>query len=109
MSGVIIAPVASIFSLKGRVSFALIFSFLIFLLGLTSDYLFRKLLTNQGVKIVYSLIPNFQVFWNEEFWHKGILSMKYLLKSAEYTFFYTFGMMFLGLSIWEREEISGGR
>ncbi len=109
MSGVIIAPVASIFSLKGRVSFALIFSFLIFLLGLTSDYLFRKLLTNQGVKIVYSLIPNFQVFWNEEFWQKGVLSVKYLLKSAEYTFFYTFGMMFLGLSIWEREEISGGR
>jgi len=109
MSGIIMAPIASILSLKGKISFALTFSFLIFILGLTSDYLFKKLLTNQGVEIIYSLIPNFQVFWSEEFWHEGVLSIKYLLKSAEYTFFYTFGMIFLGLSIWEREEISGGR
>ena len=35
--------------------------------------------------------------------------LEYLLKSAEYTIFYTFGMIFLGWSIWERREISGGR
>ncbi|GEM_PF-5009007 len=110
MAGIVMAPVASLFSLRGKLFFTLTFSFLIFMLGLTSDYLLGKFMHNPGVKIVYSLIPNFQVFWSEETWLKGgSINLQYLLKALGYMFFYTLGMTFLGWSIWERKEVSGGR
>ncbi len=109
MAGVVISPIASLFSLRGKVFFTLTFSFLIFLLGLTSSYLFGKVYY-PGMKIFYSLIPNFQIFWIEEAWVKGeSISIRYLASSLGYMFFYTLGMTFLGWSIWERKEISGGR
>ena len=109
MSGIIIAPITSILSLRGNIFFALTFSFLIFLVGVSSDYFFKKIPENFGTRILYSLIPNFRIFWNEEFWHKGSLNLKYIIASAEYTIFYTFAMLLLGLTIWERREIAGGR
>ncbi len=110
MAGILICPVASLLALRGRVFFTLTFSFLIFALGLTSNWLFGNILHNPGVRIVYSLIPNFQVFWIEEFWTKEkSVPISYFWNVLKYVFLYCMGMLFLTWSILEKKEVSGGR
>ena len=110
MAGILICPVASLLALRGKVFFTLTFSFLIFALGLTSNWLFGNLLHNPGVRIVYSLIPNFQVFWIEEFWTKEkSIPISYFWNVLKYVVLYCTGMLFLAWSIWEKREVSGGR
>jgi hypothetical protein len=110
MAGILICPVASLLALRGRMFFTLTFSFLIFALGLTSNWLFGNFLHNPGIRIIYSIIPNFQVFWRDEFWTKeGSISIAYLGNVLKYVILYCMGMLFLAWSIWEKREVSGGR
>ena len=107
MAGVVISPVASVFSLGGRIFFTLIFSFLIFILGLTTNYLLGNILHLPGIALLYSLIPNFQVFWVEDSWVKGkAIPISYLWSVVRYVFLYCMAMLLLGWSLWERREIS---
>lgn len=110
MAGILICPVASLLALRGKVFFTLTFSFLIFAMGLISNWLLGNMLHNIGGKIIYSLIPNFQVFWIEEFWAKGkSVPISYLGNVLKYVVLYCMGMIFLSWSILERKEVSGGR
>lgn len=110
MAGILICPVASLLALKGRVFFTLIFSFLIFALGLTSNWLFGNTLHNPVIRIVYSIIPNFQVFWREEFWtKKESIPISYFWDVLKYIILYCMGMTFLAWSILEKREAAGGR
>ncbi len=110
MAGILICPVASLLALKGKVFFTLTFSFLIFALGLTSNWLFSNILHNVGIRIVYSIIPNFQVFWIENFWtKKEPVPFSYFWDVLKYVVLYCMGMIFLAWSILEKREVSGGR
>ncbi|MCK4905498.1 hypothetical protein KAS42_04605 [bacterium] len=110
MSSVLICPIASLLALKGNVFFTLTFTFLIFALGLASNWFLGGLLHNPGIRIIYSIIPNFQVFWIEEFWtKKEYIPIAYFWNVLKYVFLYCAGMLFLTWSILENREVSGGR
>jgi ABC-type transport system involved in multi-copper enzyme maturation permease subunit len=110
MAAILICPISSLLALKGRVFFTLTFSFLIFALGLISNWLLGNLLHNPGIRIVYSIIPNFQVFWIEEFWtKKESIPISYFVNVLKYVVLYCAGMIFLTWSILENREVSGGR
>ena len=110
MASVLICPVASLFALKGNVFFTLTFSFLIFTLGLISNWLLGNFLHNPGIRIAYSIIPNFQVFWVEEFWtKKEVVPIAYFYNVLKYVLLYCMGMLFLTWSILENREVSGRR
>lgn len=110
MAGILICPVASILALKGKVFVTLTFSFLIFALGLISNWLFGNILGNPVARIIYSIIPNFQVFWIEEFWtKKESIPVSYFWDVLKYVVLYCMGMVFLAWSILEKREVSGGR
>lgn len=110
MAAVLICPIASLLALKGRIFFTLIFSFLIFALGLISNWLLGNFLHNPAIKIVYSIIPNFQVFWIEEFWtKKESIPISYFFNVLKYVVLYCTGMLFLTWSILENREVSSGR
>ncbi len=110
MASILICPVASLFALKGKVFFTLTFSFLIFTLGIISNWLLGNFLNNPGIRILYSIIPNFQVFWVEEFWAKEeVIPIAYFYNVLEYVSLYCMGMLFLTWSILENREVSGSR
>ena len=110
LAGILICPVASILALRGRVFFTLTFSFLIFALGLTSNWLLGSMLNNPAIRVLYSIIPNFQVFWIEEFWtKKESIPFSYFGDVLKYVILYCSGMLFLAWSILENREVSSGR
>ena len=110
MAGILICPIASLLALRGKVFFTLIFSFLVFTLGLTSNWLFANILNNPAGRIAYSVVPNFQIFWVEEFWTKqGAVTILYFGNVLKYVTLYSIGIILLTWSIWERREIAGGR
>jgi len=108
MGSVLMCPISSLFALRGKVIFTLTFSFLVFTLGLISNWLFGGLLHNFWIKIVYSVIPNFQLFWIEEFWKKKeVIPFSYFYNVFVYLFLYSIGMLFLTWGILENKEMSG--
>ena len=110
MASVLICPIASLFALRGKVFFTLTFTFLIFALGLVSNWFLGGLLHNPGIRIVYSIIPNFQVFWIEEFWaKKEQIPIAYFWDVLKYVSLYCAGMLFLTWSMLENREVSGRR
>lgn len=110
LGGVLVCPVALILALRGKVFFTLTFSFLIFVLGLTSNWLFANFLSNPGARMIYSIIPNFQIFWIEKLWAKeNPVSAVYFWNVLKYVTLYSAGMICLAWGIWEKKEISGGR
>ena len=107
MAGIIISPIASVLSLRGNILFTLVFSFIIFILGLTSNYLLGDILNGRLMHFVYSLIPNFQIFWRQEIWAKGkTIPFSYFVTVAKYVIIYCSAVILLGWSFWERKEIS---
>jgi hypothetical protein len=68
------------------------------------------MLNNPAIRILYSIIPNFQVFWIEEFWtKKESIPFSYFWDVLKYVILYCAGMLFLAWSILENREVSGGR
>lgn len=108
MGSVLMCPISALFALRGKVVFTLIFSFLIFTLGLISNWLFGGLLRNFWIRIVYSVIPNFQLFWIEEFWKKKeVIPFSYFYNVLAYLLLYSVAMLFLTWGILENREVSG--
>ncbi|MDD5455279.1 MAG: hypothetical protein PHW62_07290 [Candidatus Ratteibacteria bacterium] len=110
LASILICPIASLFALKGNVFFTLIFSFLTFTLGLISNWFFGDLLHNPAIRLAYSIIPNFQMFWIEEFWTKQeVVPIAYFYNVLKYVFLYCMGTLFLTWGILENREVSGRR
>ncbi len=107
MAGVLIAPISALFSLQGSVLFTLLLSFFVFITGLTASYFLGDMTDKPLIRIIYPLIPNFQVYWVEEVWTKGEkLTGAYIWDAVKYTVIYCTAMLFLGWSFWENRELT---
>jgi ABC-2 type transport system permease protein len=107
MSGIVMITVASVISLRSTVFLTLLFSFFVFVLGLTASYFFGKFLDNPLMRMVYSIIPDFQVFWVEEIWMEGKkVSPGYFWNAVKYMLLYSAAMLSLGWALWERRELT---
>ncbi len=107
LAGVLIVPISAIFSLQGSVLFTLLLSFFVFIAGLTVSYFLGDMTDRPLIRIIYPLIPNFQIYWVEEVWTKGEkLTGSYIWDAVKYTAIYCTAMLFLGWSLWENRELS---
>ncbi len=81
----------------------------IFLLGLLSDYYFGRLAESHiWAGALYSLLPNWQHFWVvDALSGQGTIPFSYIIMCGSYAFLYLFGVLLLGLAIFESMELEG--
>lgn len=81
--------------------------FVIFVLGLLSDYIFgRSANSSIPMSLFYKLIPNFQHFWTADaIMGDGSVPWSYVIESALYAVEYTVALLFLGIFMFRRAEV----
>jgi hypothetical protein len=79
----------------------------LFLLGLTSDYIFGRIADEHlWARAFYFLIPNLQVFWISDAIHEGsIVKLKYIYISCLYALCYIGGILSLAIGLFQRRQI----
>jgi hypothetical protein len=81
----------------------------LFLLGLVSDYFWgtRAVHGNVCASVLYSVTPNWQLFWVSDLLEgKGPIPMSYLGKALGYTAGYVGAILALALALFEDRELS---
>ena len=79
----------------------------LFLLGLTSDYIFGRFAdTYLWAQVGRSLVPNLQVFWISDAIYEGsAVPMKYMLVSGMYAGCYTIAILALAVALFQRRQV----
>jgi hypothetical protein len=79
----------------------------LFLLGLTSDYVFGRFAhTHLWARIGRSLVPNLQVFWISDAIYEGsVVPLKYMLVSGMYAGCYTAAILALAVALFQRRQV----
>ena len=79
----------------------------LFLLGLTSDYIFGRFATTHlWARIGRSLVPNLQVFWISDAIYEGsVVPMKYMLVSGMYAACYITAILALAIALFQRRQV----
>lgn len=94
-------------SVRFHLPVALIWTSIIFLLGLMSDYIFGAAAAgNVFARIAYSILPNIQFFWVGDAVGSDIaIPAKYILTTAGYSILYMAAVLFAGTLLLETREI----
>jgi hypothetical protein len=78
----------------------------IFFAGLMADYLLGPhAQTNEGVQILYLLLPNWQNFWAVDALNRGEIPWSYIGQVTIYTFLYMTGVLLLGIAGFRNMEV----
>ena len=79
----------------------------IFLLGLISDYSFRRLADTQiWAKICYYIVPNLQVFWiSDAIYEESQVTIGYVLKVTLYSICYATGILSFAVALFHRRQV----
>jgi hypothetical protein len=107
LAAVIIAALAVAISARFNMVVTLSACVGLFLLGLTSDYIFgRFAATHLWARIGRSLVPNLQVFWISDAIYEGsAVPLKYMLVSGMYTACYTTAILALAIALFQRRQV----
>ncbi len=107
LAAVIIAALAVAISSRFNIVITLSACVGLFLLGLTSDYIFGRFAeTHLWARIGRALVPNLQVFWISDAIYEGsAVPMKYLLVSGMYTLCYTTAILALAVALFQRRQV----
>jgi len=107
LAAVIIAALAVAISARFNMVVTLSACVGLFLLGLTSDYIFgRFAATHLWARIGRSLVPNLQVFWISDAIYEGsAIPLKYMLVSGMYTACYTTAILALAIALFQRRQV----
>lgn len=107
LAAVIIAALAVAISARFNMVVTLSACVGLFLLGLTSDYIFGRFAgTHLWARIGRSLVPNLQVFWISDAIYEGsVVPLKYLLVSGMYTACYTTAILALAIALFQRRQV----
>lgn len=107
LAAVIIAALAVAFSARFNTVVTLSACVGLFLLGLTSDYIFgRFAATHLWARIGRSLVPNLQVFWISDAIYEGsVVPLKYMFVSGMYTACYTTAILALAIALFQRRQV----
>jgi len=79
----------------------------LFLLGLTSDYVFGRFAqTHLWARIGRSVVPNLQVFWISDAIYEGsVVPLKYMVVSGMYAACYTAAILALAVALFQRRQV----
>lgn len=107
LAAVIIAALAVAISARFNMVVTLSACVGLFLLGLTSDYIFGRFAeTHLWARIGRSLVPNLQVFWISDAIYEGsAVGLKYMLVSGMYTACYTTAILALAIALFQRRQV----
>jgi ABC-2 family transporter len=107
LAAVIIAALAVAISARFNMVVTLSSCVGLFLLGLTSDYIFGRFAeTHLWARIGRSLVPNLQVFWISDAIYEGsAVPLKYMLVSGMYTACYTTAILALAIALFQRRQV----
>ena len=107
LAAVIIAALAVAISSRFNIVVTLSACVGLFLLGLTSDYIFgRFAATHLWARIGRSLVPNLQVFWISDAIYEGsVVPLKYMAVSGLYTLCYTTAILALAVALFQRRQV----
>ncbi len=107
LAAVIIAALAVAISSRFNVVVTLSACIGLFLLGLTSDYIFGRFAgAHLWARIGRAVVPNLQVFWISDAIYEGsVVPMKYMLVSGMYTLCYTTAILALAIALFQRRQV----
>jgi hypothetical protein len=79
----------------------------LFLLGLISDYSFRRFADTQiWAKICYYIVPNLQVFWiSDAIYEESHVTIDYVLKVTLYSICYVCGILSFAVALFQRRQV----
>jgi ABC-type transport system involved in multi-copper enzyme maturation permease subunit len=79
----------------------------LFLLGLTSDYVFgRFAATHLWARIGRALVPNLQVFWISDAIYEGsVVPARYILVGGAYALCYTTAILAVAVTLFQRRQV----
>lgn len=108
LAAVVIAAVAVAISARFNVIVTLSTCIGVFLLGLTSDWVFGRFAdTHLWAQAGRYLVPNLQVFWISDAIYEGtVVPFHYLLISASYALCYTVGILAVAVALFQRRQIA---
>jgi len=107
LAAVVIAALAVAISSRFNIVVTLSACVGLFLLGLTSDYVFGRFAeTHLWARIGRCLVPNLQVFWISDAIYEGsAVPLKYILFGAMYAACYTTGILALAVALFQRRQV----
>ncbi len=107
LAAVIIAALAVAISSRFNTVVTLSACIGLFLLGLTSDYIFgRFAATHLWARIGRFLVPNLQVFWISDAIYEGsVVPAKYILVGGLYAFCYSAAILALAVALFQRRQV----
>ena len=107
LAAVVIAALAVAISSRFNIVVTLSVCVGLFLLGLTSDYVFGRFAeTHLWARIGRSLVPNLQVFWISDAIYEGsVVPLKYILVGGMYAACYTTGILALAVALFQRRQV----
>ncbi len=107
LAAVIIAALAVAISSRFNIVITLSACVGLFLLGLTSDYIFgRFAATHLWARVGRALVPNLQVFWISDAIYEGsVVPLKYIFVSGMYTLCYTTAILALAVALFQRRQV----
>jgi ABC-2 type transport system permease protein len=107
LAAVIIAALAVAVSSRFNTVVTLSACIGLFLLGLTSDYVFGRFAgTHLWAKIGRFLVPNLQVFWISDAIYEGsTVPAKYILVGGLYALCYTTAILALAVALFQRRQV----
>lgn len=107
LAAVIIAALAVAISSRFNTVVTLSACVGLFLLGLTSDYVFgRFAATHLWARIGRFLVPNLQVFWISDAIYEGsAVPVKYILVGGLYALCYATGILALAVALFQRRQV----
>jgi len=108
MAAVVIGAVAVAISARFNVIVTLSACIGVFLLGLTSDWIFGRYAgTHLWAFVGRCLVPNLQVFWiSDGIYENSAITFRYILSSASYALTYTAGVLAVAIAIFQRRQIA---
>jgi ABC-type transport system involved in multi-copper enzyme maturation permease subunit len=108
LAAVVIGAVAVAISARFNVIVTLSACIGVFLLGLTSDWVFGRYAdTHLWAQMGRCLVPNLQVFWISDAIYEGsVVPFRYILISASYALSYTVGILAVAVALFQRRQIA---
>jgi len=107
LAAVVIAALAVAISARFNTVVTLSACIGLFLLGLTSDYVFGRFAeTHLWARIGRALVPNLQVFWISDAIYEGsAVPAKYILVGGVYAICYAGGILALAVALFQRRQV----
>jgi ABC-type transport system involved in multi-copper enzyme maturation permease subunit len=108
LAAMVIGAVAVAISARFNVIVTLSACIGVFLLGLTSDWVFGRFAdTHLWAQAGRYLVPNLQVFWISDAIYEGtVVPFRYILIGASYALCYTVGILAVAVALFQRRQVA---